>query len=253
MYSPSNTTEKFTPSSQITHPEVVPAASDLEVDTAAYALEHRGDRAWHDEDAPEKYHQPNPSQARRILGLKPLIFWILILFITLILAVGVGVGLGVGLSSRSNNSKNADLSPATTTGSIEAIPMTSTFTSRTNIPTPTAAPHFSPPSANRDVSCPANNSLSYTPASDDPKSTAFTVNTTTLTYDIQCNTSYHGSDDIFDLQYIPNTNLSACIDLCSVYSTQVPFGGGDNGFYDLCSGVTVTTEEECQLKSGVEE
>ena len=37
-----------------------------------------------------------------------------------------------------------------------------------------------------------------------------------------------------------------------MFNMQVPNGGGDYGFYGLCSGLTVTEEGTCQLKTGVE-
>lgn len=33
---------------------------------------------------------------------------------------------------------------------------------------------------------------------------------------------------------------------------QYPDGGGEFGFWNLCSGLTVTGEGECQLKAGVD-
>ncbi|KAL9046626.1 MAG: hypothetical protein Q9214_000586 [Letrouitia sp. 1 TL-2023] len=249
MGSSVNVTEKFTPTSQGPHPEVVPESGGLELDRSSHAPEHRGDGAWQEENTLYKPYPQNHSVRRTVLGLKPLTFWLLVLLLTVLLATGIGVGLGIGLP---RSHKTANPPPPASTTSV-TLPSTSSTTNRVNVPAPTASPQNVSPSSNRDISCPANNSLSYTPASNSPKSTAFTVNTTTLTYDIQCNTTYTDSDDITDLQYIPNTNLSACIDLCSVYSVQVPHGGGENNFYDLCSGVTVTPDGVCQLKSGVEE
>lgn len=53
------------------------------------------------------------------------------------------------------------------------------------------------------------------------------------------------------MQWIPDTNLHACIDLCSIFNVRLPYGG-ELGFCSMCSGVTVKTNGTCQLKSGVE-
>ena len=47
-----------------------------------------------------------PPTDRRILGLKPAIFWSVIVLITVLLAIGIAVGAGVGLS-QSKKSNNA--------------------------------------------------------------------------------------------------------------------------------------------------
>lgn len=103
-----------------------------------------------------------------------------------------------------------------------------------------------------DVTCPDNDTLVYTPPSNTAQSTSYFLNDTTLTYTIHCNQSYYQSDDITDIQYIKNSNLSSCIQSCSMYNIQFPNGGGEYGFYNLCSGITVTPEGVCQLKEGVE-
>lgn len=199
-----------------------------------------------DEKTP--YNSPeNPPARRRICGVRPLIFWILILVIVLILAAALGAGLGAGLSKKNSNDEAADSGISTTT-----IPENDDPES-TSRPTASAAhtTSTSTPSGD-DVSCPANDSLVYTPPSHTSSSTAYFLNSTTLTYTIHCNKTYFQSSDISDVQYIPNSNLSSCIQACSVYNIQWPDGGGEYGFYNLCSGITVTAGGVCQLKQGVE-
>jgi len=145
-----------------------------------------------------------------------------------------------------SNTPNATL-PATI-----LHPKTASRTTDPNVPAAAAhATSTSSPSTSFDVSCPANNSLVYTPPAHTSSSTSYNINATTLTYTIHCNQTYYASADITDVQYIPSSNLSSCIQACSVYNTRVPAGGGDNGFYGLCSGLTVTGDEVCELKTGV--
>lgn len=102
------------------------------------------------------------------------------------------------------------------------------------------------------LSCPANDTLSYTPISTSgPPSGPYQINGTAISYTIHCGYDYDASKDIDDMQWIPETNLTACIDLCSIFNVRLPYGG-EFGFYSMCSGVTVTTKGTCQLKSGVE-
>lgn len=54
------------------------------------------------------------------------------------------------------------------------------------------------------------------------------------------------------MQWIPDTNLTACVDLCCIFKVQLPHVV-ESGFYSIYSGVTVTTHGTRQLKNGVEE
>ena len=98
-------TDTLTPTSPSTHPETV-AEGGLELDRSSHAPEFTGSSAWQDD---KMYYEANPKKhsgttsGHRILGLKPTVFWSLILLMVLILAAGLGVGLGVGLSK--SNSK----------------------------------------------------------------------------------------------------------------------------------------------------
>lgn len=135
--------------------------------------------------------------------------------------------------------------------SLAAAAATREAASHTASPTPPSATS-APSPAGMDVTCPDNDTLVYTPPSNTVNSTAYFLNDTTLTYTIHCNQTYLQSDDITDVQYIKNSNLSSCIQACSIYNLQVPDGGGEYGFYNLCSGITVTADGVCQLKEGVE-
>lgn len=105
MGSSVNVTEKFTPTSQGPHPEVVPVSGGLEVDRSSHAPEPRGNGAWQEENALYKPYPENHLVRRTVLGLKPLTFWFLVLLLTVLLATGIGIGLGVGLS-RSHKTGN---------------------------------------------------------------------------------------------------------------------------------------------------
>lgn len=71
-------------------------------------------------NAPEAYNRPAPDEKilytqgkpqreqRRVCGVTPLIFWIMIFTIVLILAAGLGGGLGAGLSHKSSAKTDAD-------------------------------------------------------------------------------------------------------------------------------------------------
>lgn len=86
-----------------------------------------GDLEVAGQDAPEKSYpqypdsdqnilypkdQQHPPERRRVCGVTPLIFWVLIFALVIILAAGLGGGLGVGLS-RKNTSKTVDDNTAT--------------------------------------------------------------------------------------------------------------------------------------------
>lgn len=207
----------------------------------------------------------NTSHSRRTCGLAPMVFWVLILLMINLLATAIGAGLVVGLS-KSNNSGAGYGNPVLfsctkliipllsipTAISISTLSSSSIKEKPTNPPSTSTSPSLSNPNLGR----PVNDTLKYTPASNSASSTAYTVNSTTLTYTIHCGFTYKasynrdGTGNTTDLQYIPLTNLSTCINLCSIYNIQVPDGGAQYGFYDLCSGITVTNNETCQLKSG---
>ena len=89
-----------------------------------------GDLEVAGQDAPEKSYRPYPDsdqnlfyskdeqqqqqqqfERRRVCGVTPLIFWILIFALVIILAAGLGGGLGVGLS-RKNTNKDTNDNPA---------------------------------------------------------------------------------------------------------------------------------------------
>ena len=71
-------------------------------------------------NAPEAYDQPAPDEKlpytegkpqreqRRVCGVTPLIFWIMIFTLVLILAAGLGGGLGAGLSHKSSAKNDSD-------------------------------------------------------------------------------------------------------------------------------------------------
>ena len=71
-------------------------------------------------NAPEAYNRPAPDEKipytqgkpereqRRVCGITPLLFWIMIFTIVLILAAGIGGGLGAGLSHKSSANKESD-------------------------------------------------------------------------------------------------------------------------------------------------
>ena len=246
-------------------------ASDLEVAPQVA----RGPEPYHNrytdfDQQPSSPHDTSgklPVERRRICGVTPLIFWILIFAIVVILAAGLGGGLAAGLSSKNSDKSTESASRSASIRSAGLFNATDTSTTspqaiipaspsgkpaHTASPTPTAQITSAPSPAKDQVTCPDNDTLVYTPPSNTVKSTAYTVNSTTLTYTIYCNQSFSQSDDISDLQYIENSNLTACIQACSIYSTQVPNGGGEYGYWSLCSGVTVTENGTCELKEGLE-
>ena len=52
------------------------------------------------------YNQQDPPPGRRrVCGVTPLVFWILVLTSVLLLAAGLGAGLGAGLSKKNSNDK----------------------------------------------------------------------------------------------------------------------------------------------------
>lgn len=110
MGSSVNVTEKFTPTSQGPHPEVVPESGGLELDRSSHAPEPKGIGAWQEENALYKPYPQNHLVKRTVLGLKPLTFWLLVLLLTVLLAAGIGVGLGIGLS-RSHKTGNPLVRP----------------------------------------------------------------------------------------------------------------------------------------------
>lgn len=228
-----------------TQPEVYhPPPADLEVVTP-------NEPQFYPTPAPDEKNAfssaHDPPARRRVCGVSPLIFWILILTIVLILAAGLGAGLGAGLSKKNSNDKaSASTNPTPTIPENDRPKTTSRPTAAAAHTTSTSTP------SSDDVSCPANDTLVYTPPSHTSSSTAYFLNSTTLTYTIHCNKTYFASSDITDVQYIPNSNLSSCIQACSVFNIQYPAGGGEYGFYNLCSGITVTAAGVCQLKQGVE-
>jgi len=90
---------------QSTQPEVHNEASDLEVvppqDPEAYSYDKP--------QAEEKVHytQSKVPDRRRVCGVAPFIFWILIFIIVALLAAGLGAGLGVGLSKKNTSNSTA--------------------------------------------------------------------------------------------------------------------------------------------------
>ena len=91
------------PRSAITPPEVVRSeAVDLEV-----VPDHMNPGSPPTVGTDEKfsYHDEKLQTETRVLGLKPLVFWLMTLLVAAILAVGIGAGLGVGLPSRSKSAE----------------------------------------------------------------------------------------------------------------------------------------------------
>lgn len=73
-------------------------------------------------NAPEAYNRPEPDkeipythgkarEKRRVCGVTPLIFWIMIFALVIILAAGLGGGLGAGLSHKTTSDSNDTASP----------------------------------------------------------------------------------------------------------------------------------------------
>ena len=85
-----------------TEPEVhYNGASDLEVVPPHDPESYSYSRPQLDEKIP--YAQNKAPDQRRVFGVTPLIFWILIFTIVILLAAGRGAGLGAGLSTKSTN------------------------------------------------------------------------------------------------------------------------------------------------------
>ena len=240
-------------------PEVVRNdTSDLEVVHSRQPIAYA-----QDDKVPYQTYRGTAADQTRVLGLKPRMFWLMIFLIIAILAIGIGAGVGAGLSAKNKSQSSSGYllpcasawiinEPPIRSPSSTAIPTSSAVppSNSRNKPSPSSSPNSNPSTAG--VTCPANDTLVYTPSSSSSSSNAYAVNTTTLTYTIHCGYTYDPSKDIDDIQWIPHTNLTACIDLCSIFNIQYPYGGGQYGFYGLCSGVTVSKNGTCELKTGVE-
>lgn len=61
-----------------------------------------------DRDEKISYKQERMPERRRVCGITPLMFWILIFTIVILLAAGVGAGLGAGLSKKSTDKTTAE-------------------------------------------------------------------------------------------------------------------------------------------------
>ena len=79
-------------------------AADLEV-VPPNAPEAYNQGAETDQKIPYTVEGGRPKR-RRVCGVTPLIFWILIFALVIILAAGLGGGLGAGLSHKNSSDKN---------------------------------------------------------------------------------------------------------------------------------------------------
>ena len=100
--SPTKAKDEYTNIPQSLHPEVVPDGGDLEV--APQDGPESYEKEWNDGKIQYVPDTQNANYPRRLCGLAPIVFWILILLMITLLAAGLGAGLGVGLSAKSSNS-----------------------------------------------------------------------------------------------------------------------------------------------------
>ena len=90
-------------------PEVAPDSTGLEVDHSSSGPESY--RPSPNEKLGSRGNGANPSGLdRRVLGLKPVVAWILLFVLVLILASGIGAGVGAGLAAKGNDDNNSNSS-----------------------------------------------------------------------------------------------------------------------------------------------
>lgn len=181
------------------------------------------------DDLPEAV-PPEASPKKRICGLAPRSFWILLAAIAVVIvgaAIGIGAGVGLSISNRSQSTENSSASSAsssTTTATSLGVVSTSTSasasasSSSSSAPTTTSAQSTSVTTTQ--VVGPSSTLYRDCPSSDN------TIHDVTLgdeTYMFRkfCSTvlvSIRGDND--NLVSTPTSDLNSCINQCAKYNYE---------------------------------
>ncbi|KAI0149565.1 hypothetical protein GGR57DRAFT_225306 [Xylariaceae sp. FL1272] len=128
------------------------------------------------EGSNQELDQRKPNR-RKILGVTPLVFWLLLFAAVIIIAGGLGGGLGAGLSSKN---RSAQASETTIPTSSESLPQSTSMVS-TSVPTQTGQPKTvgasSSPSPNTTSATSTTSSSTPTPSATSGANYAGGVNT----------------------------------------------------------------------------
>ncbi|KAK4225454.1 hypothetical protein QBC38DRAFT_264765 [Podospora fimiseda] len=221
---------------------------------------------------PTQYYPPQQqpfdeksSTPKKLLGLKPKIFWILIIILVIILAAGIGGGIAAGLSSSSSSSSSSTPSSSgekqtPSSDSTSPPPLSSpgnpTPSETSSSTSPTRTPNtILPPSTD---TCPSSNQSIISPLN--ASGTPWTIsreNSTPQKFQIHCDRDM--SADIrkgtIDIMRLSVRTLEECIAACAGYNFQY----GNNAVYGagrssagLCKAVTLVKKsgDYCFLKNG---
>ncbi|OAA55976.1 hypothetical protein LEL_10977 [Akanthomyces lecanii RCEF 1005] len=173
------------------------------------------------------------------------VFWGVIVT-TLIVLAALGGGIGGGLAANSHKSPPDLVSSAPTPTSTSASTSSSSSISTSATPTVT-------------TSCNASDSTFYTPLNQASSNRPYSINGTTLSYQIHCFKNFAASGsghnpNINTLEETPNlSTLEACITACASYNLAFAAGNPNPSYSELCSGViyvATDTPPTCYLNSG---
>jgi hypothetical protein len=199
------------------------------------------------------------SPERHILGVRVLIFWLLIILLVFLLSVGLAIGVALGLKKRyvitsyiqplgRLSSLNSPLNPTNTPRSA---------TSTTSTPTTTSNQQGVASPAPTNPFCPGQNGATITPYDASGTSIRFS-NEVAQSFEIQCNTQYpagagSGNPGVRDLMLMTAPDLISCVALCAQYNAGYSNAVGDdvNVGGGICVAVSLikAPAEFCYLKN----
>lgn len=234
-----------------TRPEVVPQSNE---DMYYIGGGAQNDAVFDQSNQSDQSYQPQANNQGRSRAI-----WMLGIITVVCLAAAIGAGLGAGLAAQRKSTSSSSssvtaiqaISASVTTPQpitqANSAPVSITLSAdlSTITPTPTTLP--SP-------SCPAANGSTYV-ATYKPQETPdplgkWEISSSSLSFEIFCNTNFCQKGTVLDIQMIENiTSLNDCLDQCAFYNFRVP----KYNFPALgCTGTAwIWTELICWLKRNV--
>lgn len=200
---------------EINYPEEPPPGGYFASHKKAHHPEKSG-------DLPEVV-PPRAGPRKRICGLAPRLFWILIAVTAVVVlgaAVGVGVGVGLAVSNRSQSAESSSESPASTSttsptslGVVSTSLSASISASASDAPTTTSAESTSVTTT--DVVGPSSTLFRDCPSSDKTLHDV-TLGNDTYVFRKFCSTVLVATGD--NVVSTPTADLNSCINQCAKYN-----------------------------------
>lgn len=215
-------------------------------------------------DGMEVYTGDEKTKGKRICGLSPLVFWLLIVLAVLVVGGAVGGGVGGSLASKNKRyllariglmfvrgqtancclrgnsnsdpgavtNANTQLAAGQSTGASSQTPeSTSTVSSITSSSTPLTSSSASSTSSQQSSTSSTSSSASPTPTGpqDDancPSSNGTLITSSTATFTTLCDTNVIGVGRNIDLGSVRASSLQNCVDVCTEWNSNISTANG---------------------------